>query len=241
MFNSEISIAQEKLQDVIYLNNGSILHGEIIEIKANESITMISNCGDKWVLIQSDIKRIAKEPVSGIISKTSDEVLSYKYQGFYSNINIGIQFSGDMESPFPPLSFMFISGYQFDWGLAVGAGLGFDLVDETYMPLVGDIRYSFKDSKVSHFVYFQGGYALALGSPDTYDYDYYASDMESKGGYILNPGIGMKLNLNNKNAFSFSVGYKYMEVEHEYIEFSGQKINRTTKYNRIVLGIGFHF
>ena len=241
LFVPEISQAQEKLQDVIYLNNGSILHGEIIEIKANESITMISNCGDKWVVDQNEIKRIAKELVSNEIKKNSNEEISYMVNGFYSNIYIGFLLSGEMESLFPSLSLMFLNGYQFDWGLALGAGVGIDLINESYMPLVGDIRYSFKDSKLSHFVFFQGGYALPLGSPDPYDYNYYESNPESKGGYIINPGIGLKLNLNDKNAFSFDIGYKYMQVEHEYIEFNGQDINRTTKYNRISLGIGFHF
>lgn len=241
LFIPEISQAQEKLQDVIYLNNGSILHGEIIEIKANESITMNSNCGDKWVINQNEIMRIAKEPVSTEIKKESNEEISYKINGYYSNINIGFMFSGEMESVFPPLSIMFLNGYEFKWDLAIGAGVGIDLINETYMPIVGDIRYYFKDSKLSHFIYFQGGYAMPLGSPDPYDYNYYESDMESKGGYIINPGIGLKLNLQDKNAFSFAIGYKYMQVEHEYIEYSGQKINRTTEYNRITLGIGFHF
>lgn len=241
LFVPEISQAQEKLQDVIYLNNGSILHGEIIEIQVNESITLISNCGDRWVVNQNDITRIAKEPLSNEIKKDSNEYISCKTKGYYSNINIGFMLSGEMESLFPSLSLMFVNGYQFDWGLALGAGVGIDLIDETYMPLVGDIRYSFKDSKLSHFIFFQGGYAMPLGSPDPYDYNYDDSKPESKGGYIINPGIGLKLSLNDKNAFSFAIGYKYMHVKHEYIEYTGQKINRTTEYNRITLGIGFHF
>ncbi|NOQ26240.1 MAG: hypothetical protein GQ564_12825 [Bacteroidales bacterium] len=241
LFVPKISQAQEKLHDVVYLNNGSILHGEIIEIQVNESITIISNCGDRWVVNQNDIMRIAKEPLSNEIKKDSNEYISCKTKGYYSNINIGFMLSGEMESIFPSLSLMFLNGYQFDWGLALGAGVGIDLIDETYMPLVADIRYSFKDSKLSHFVFFQGGYAMPLESPDPYDYNYSDSNPESKGGYIINPGIGLKLKLNDNNAFSFAIGYKYMQVKHEYIEYSGQKINRTSEYNRITLGIGFHF
>jgi hypothetical protein len=241
LFVPQFSHAQEKLQDVIYLNNGSILHGEIIEIKINETITIITNCGDKWVVNQNEILRIEKEPLSKEIRKDSNDYIHCKPKGYYSNINVGFMLSGEMESLFPSLSLMFLNGYRFDWGLALGAGVGIDLIDETYMPLVGDIRYSFKDSKLSHFVFFQGGYAMPLGSPDPYDFNYYESEPESKGGYIINPGIGLKLNLNDKNAFSFAIGYKYMQVKHEYIENSGQKINRTTEYNRITLGIGFHF
>jgi sRNA-binding regulator protein Hfq len=242
LFVPEKSQAQEKQQDVIYLNNGSILHGEIVEIIANESITLISNSGDKWVINQSDIKRIERVPILNVLKNDSIEAISYLRNGFYSNINIGFLLSGNMESLFPSLSLMFLNGYQFDSGLALGAGLGIDLINESYLPIIGDIRYSFKDSKFSQFVYFQGGYAMTLGKPDTYDFDYYESDLESKGGFIINPGIGLKLNFTQKNALSFAFGYKYMQVKHEYIEeFSGQKIKRTTEYNRVTLGIGFHF
>ena len=245
LFIPKFSHAQEKMQDVIYLNNGSILHGEIIEIKVNESITLISNCGDTWVINQTDIERIAKEPISkSIILKDSIGKISYKRKGFYSNINIGFLFGGNMDTPFPPLSLMFVNGYQFDWGLALGAGLGLDLLNEAYMPAVLDLRYTFRNSKVSHFMYIQGGYAISLENPDPYDYEYYSyydSDLKSKGGYLINPGIGFKLNLNNKNAFSFGVGYKYMQVEHTYREFNGQEIDRTIKYNRITLSFGYHF
>ena len=59
------TIAQEtKQQDVIHLKNGSILHGKIVEIKANQSVTLFSNCGDKWVINQSDIEKIEKEDIS---------------------------------------------------------------------------------------------------------------------------------------------------------------------------------
>ncbi len=237
-------LAQET-QDVIYLKNGSILHGKIIEIKANESITLESNCGDTWVLNQMDIERIVKEPISksGIL-KDIEKNVDYKYKGFYSNINVGFMFGGNQDTPFPPISLMFVNGYQFEWGLALGAGLGLDLVNEAYMPAVADIRYTFRKSKVSHFIYIQGGYSLSLEDPDPYDYDYYGyydSDLKSKGGYLINPGIGFKINLNNKNAFSFGIGYKYMEINHTYQETNGQEIDRTIKYNRITLGFGYHF
>ena len=237
----------QKLQDVVYLKNGSILHGEITRIEMNKSITLLSNCGDTWVINQDDIDRIEKQPAvrKSIVKKDTSANIIYKRQGFYSNINVGFLFGGDMETPFPPLSLLFVSGYQFDWGLATGVGLGLDLLTESYMPVVADIRYNFRNSRVSHYVYVQGGYAIALESPDPYDYNYnsyYGSDLKSKGGYLINPGIGFKLNFNDRNAFSFGIGYKYSEIYHTYKEeYNGQEIDRTIKYNRISLSFGYHF
>jgi opacity protein-like surface antigen len=241
------SKAQNITQDVVYLKNGSVLHGKITEIKVNESITLESNCNDTWVLNQSDIDRIVKEeiPETKVLENKNKTTIDYKRKGFYSNIGISFMFGGgDMDTPFPPIGLRFISGYQFDFGLAIGAGLGIDLMSEVYMPIVGDLKYTFQSSKISPFVYFQGGYSISLENPDPYDYeyyDYYESDLESKGGYILNPGIGFKINLNDRNAVSFAIGYKYSEMNHTYNEYNGQTIDRKIKSNRIILGFGYYF
>lgn len=245
VFISNNIYAQDKTQDVIYYKNGTVLHGEILEIKANESITLKSNCGDTWVISQSEIDRVTKEPFPRtFVQKDSTGNVLYNRKGFYSNINVGFLFGGNVDSPFPPLSLMFVTDYQFDWGLAMGVGLGLELLNEAYLPAIVDIRYTFKNAKVSHFIYLQGGYAISLESPDPYDYDYYSyydSNLKSKGGYLINPGIGFKLNLNNRNAFSFGIGYKYMQVKHTYNESNGQEIERIIKYNRITLGFAYHF
>ena len=245
LFIPKYTLAQEKTQDVVYLNNGSILHGEIVEIKANESITLKSNCEDIWVINQLDIERIEKEPISrSIILKDSLKRMSYKRKGFYSNINIGFLFGGNFETPFPPLSLSLVNGYQFDWGMSLGVGVGLELLNESYMPIVADVRYTFRNSRLSHFIYIQGGYAIPIETPDPYDYDYYNyydTDLKSKGGYLINPGIGLKINVNDRNAFSLGIGYKFMQVQHTYKEYNGQEIERTIKYNRITLSFGYHF
>jgi len=239
------SNAQKQMQDVLYLKNGSILHGTITKIKASESITLRSNCGDIWVIAQSDIKKIEKEEITQkpkVLNSNAE--ISYKRKGLYSNIGIGFLFGGNLESPFPPLSLMFVNGYQFVWGGAIGAGLGVQLLNEVYMPAILELKYTFNNNRVSHFINFQGGYAVSLEAPDPYDYDYYTyydTDLESKGGFIINPGIGIKLNFNNRNALSFGIGYQYMQVYHTYKEYNGQEIDRTIKYNRISLNFGYHF
>ncbi|MCK7534656.1 MAG: hypothetical protein MZV63_28465 [Marinilabiliales bacterium] len=53
--------AQKGQQDVIYLKNGSIINGKITEIKVNESITIVNNCGDTWVINQVEIERVEKK------------------------------------------------------------------------------------------------------------------------------------------------------------------------------------
>ncbi|MEE4196084.1 MAG: hypothetical protein V2I54_00440 [Bacteroidales bacterium] len=244
---SEKTMAQEtKEHDVVYLKNGSILHGKITEIKANETITLISYCGDKWVINQSEIEEIKKEEIFENQYFLHNNISSLEYQshGFYSNVTVGFLFSGNIDTPFPPLSIILLGGYDFENPWSLGGGVGLDLLNETYMPVVADLKFNFTSGKINHFIYLQGGYMLSLEKPDPYDYDYYSyyhSDIDSDGGFLINPGIGLKLLINEKNAFSFGLGYKYIHINHSFKEQNGLTIDRLIKYNRVVLSFGYHF
>jgi hypothetical protein len=245
-FSVQNVLAQEnKQQDVVYLKNGTVLHGKIVEIEANKTITFISNCGDKWVINQSEIEEIKKKDISSNpYLNLSSPFIEYKTEGFYSKLNVGFLFSGNIDTPFPPLSLILLGGYDFKNKFSVGGGVGLDLLNEAYMPVVADLKYNFTSGKINHYIYFQGGYIVPLETPDPYDYDYssdYLSDISSDGGYLINPGLGLKLFINEKNAFSFGIGYKYIHINHSYKEQNGQTIDRVIKYNRVVLSFGYHF
>ena len=51
------------MQDVVYLKNGSIIHGTITEQVPDESLTIETKDGDVFVYKMSEIKKIKKEKV----------------------------------------------------------------------------------------------------------------------------------------------------------------------------------
>lgn len=258
LFVSIQLFAQKGKEDVVYLKNGSIIHGRIIEIKINESITIINNCGDTIVINQDEIDRVEKTDLAIRKEKMRDTTTTpktYKYSGFYSSVQMFL-LKGSMEdTPLPNISMLFTGGYQFNGRLNAGIGIGIDLMEDPYMPVILEIKYIFKDTKVSPFFYINGGYTFALQTTDyeqenyyyydysssIYPYPYYDTEIESHGGFVISPGFGFKINLNNKNAFQLNVGYRYMEVMQSYKDWNGQEIDRTLKYNRLVLGFTFQF
>lgn len=57
-----IALGQQQMQDVVYLKNGSIIRGEIIEQIPNQTIKIKTADGSVFVYSMSDIERIVKEP-----------------------------------------------------------------------------------------------------------------------------------------------------------------------------------
>jgi hypothetical protein len=52
---------EEELVDVVYLKNGSVIHGEIVEIKPGEQVKIKTKSGNVFVYEMSEVKNITKE------------------------------------------------------------------------------------------------------------------------------------------------------------------------------------
>ena len=63
LFLASCCVAQESDTDVVYLKNGGVMHGVIIEMIPNKSVKLRSNDGNVYVFTMDEIERIAKEPV----------------------------------------------------------------------------------------------------------------------------------------------------------------------------------
>jgi hypothetical protein len=91
-----------------------------------------------------------------------------------------------------------IFGYFSAPEFSIGAGVAYDSYNYShFIPVFADFRYFFLDKKLSPYVEGSIGYAL--------------TNDESLGGTYLRPAIGGKLNLNNRLALNFSIGYRMQE------------------------------
>ena len=70
-FNALLSIAQTNYEDVVYLKNGSIIHGIIIEQIPNESLKIKSG-QNIFVYKISEVQKITKEEVESSPSNNNN-------------------------------------------------------------------------------------------------------------------------------------------------------------------------
>ena len=61
------AFAQGNMQDVVYLKNGSVIRGEIIEMVSGETVKIMTTDGNVFVHAFADVERFSKErPVSAV-------------------------------------------------------------------------------------------------------------------------------------------------------------------------------
>ena len=238
LFVVNICFAKNTKRDVIYLKNGSVINGQIVSSLPTGQVKIRTKDNSLWVFEPSQIDSIhySQSIISG-----------YNYHPGYFNLSEAGILAGNSKNKYDaPFSLMNINGWQFKNRVSVGFGAGIEMMSETYLPVVADIRYYLKKQGVNPFFAIQGGYTFALDKPDPqYVYTYSGIwggssstlKMKATGGLLLNPSVGLITPINENMALTFSAGYRMMR--HRYSREDNYKIDMD--YNRLSVKIGLLF
>ena len=223
------SIAQMSYEDVVYLKNGSIIHGIIIEQIPNQSIKIQTHDGNVFVYKIEEIEKMTKEQSrKSKFGKVNNNESEIKQSGFtnITELNFGIG-TGTASKEFS-YGIQTINGYQFNPNFNLGFGVGVDKYkNATFLPLFLDFRINFLKSNVTPYFGAAGGYSIGFSG--------------NQGGLLLNPSLGIKFFLNPKIAFNFSFGYRYQENTFKYLFDSYYILKVKESVNLINLKVGITF
>jgi hypothetical protein len=219
--------AQVTYEDVVYLKNGSIIHGVIIEQVPNQSIKIQTRDGNVFVYRIDEVEKMTKEQVK--TGNAGFKGSGIKQSGFtnITELNFGIGL-GNYNNDFS-YGIQTINGYLVNPYFSAGLGIGVDKYRSvTFIPLFADFRANFINGDVSPFLSTGIGYSL---STDNY----------SKGGFLLNPALGVKFFVSPSTALNFSLGYRLQEYNYSYIYYFYGDYNYrvTADYLTVRLGATF--
>lgn len=222
--------AQHKNQeDVIYLKNGIIIRGSIVQYVWNDYIKVETERGDLFVVSYLDIERIEKE----------DKPLKYKNKekGLFNITEIGWVSTNNGEPwGLSNLGIQTITGYRLNKWIGAGAGIGLQGYNSIgTVPLFGSLQTGdiFTD-RVIPYGFFNMGYSLAWDNN-------IMPNKDVDGGLFFNPGLGVKVK-NRNTAMLFSLGYQMQKVSIHNPDgwwWAGNETKITM--NRISLRVGMNF
>jgi hypothetical protein len=204
---------QGDMEDVVYLKNGSIIHGIIIEQVPGVSIKIQTADRNVFVFRIEEVEKMTKEPLpprSGrqqaapaerVGSFENEEI---KKSGYYFIAELvpavgwnDIEYEGSF-------GMQVVNGYQVNRHFNVGIGFGLNKhIHTAYAPVFLDLRANFLAERVTPFVAFAGGWAF--GDPD-----------HDEGGAYVNPAFGVKFHVSKSTALQLSLGYRYQESASGY-------------------------
>jgi hypothetical protein len=196
---------QNNYQDVVYLKNGSIIRGIIVEQVPNQSIKI--ETADKSIFVYpiDDIQKMTKEEKPMVknnyqISAQDNEGLRTGYRGI---TEVGYQF-GLGTYGLDRLKFNMINGGQFSPFFYLGGGVGLRYYfddDVALIPVFVHARTNIMDKKISPY------FAFSIG------YSFNASDDFRGAGLLLSPSSGVTFKVSEKVNLNVGISYEMQSLE----------------------------
>lgn len=222
-----LTTAQTKSEDVIYLKNGSILRGEILERTDSQTIKIETVGRNVIVVMRQNVQRIGREEIP------DPDPQYYKETGYVNNTGIDILTGGGATS----VGFRMVNGYRFNPQLSAGLGIGFVLYDDpqNLVPIYLDLKYKLKRANTTPFVFFKTGFSFSVMSDDDLEV------VDHDGGFMFSPGVGIQFETSENFGLYFTAGYNLDNSKYELEQWNDDIIETEINYRRLVLGFGFSF
>ena len=211
--------------EVVYLKNGSIIRGIIIEQVPNSSLKIQTADGSIFAYSMDEVVKITKEASA---SRNKYERFGEKksLKGYKGFVETGYIFDlSDCNANRFELSTT--HGYQFNNYLFVGGGTGINFytdADLYSVPLFASFRANFMNKKVTPFADIKTGYTVG--------------DVE---GAFVTVGFGVRFALAKKMALNLKLEYAYQEYDYEYYYSSSSYYYDNESINGIGIKLGFEF
>ena len=241
ILSCSLIFAQGKFEEVVYLKNGSIIHGMIVEFVPNTSIKIKS--GDNLFAYKFDeIEKITRE-----VSTVAKNGYGYKPKGYVGIVEAGLtDFPGSSNTSLAMATVTVINGYQFSPYIFLGGGVGADIssVNVYNVPVFADFRAYFTKTRVAPFFEAAFGYNLQINATPASNYYYYSqpSSINVYHGMMANPSFGVRVAINKKFATSLTLGYKLLGVNQTVTDYYyGGTSSQFVLSHGITVKAGFHF
>jgi len=230
------NLSAQRMQDVIYLENGSKIRGKILEKKENTVKIQLSG-GTEFVFEMDEVKEITSEPTF----KPKAQFVT-KDKGYYNVTELGFMVGDDNGWLTSGGSIVTINGYQLSPYLGLGIGLELDnYFENLFTPIFVDIRGDvLKNNKVTPFYYGGLGYGFLVTGNNR-------ANWQERGGIYYNYGLGLKVRGRRHSSWIFNIGQQTQNYQSTFTVL-GNNWNRgdrteVTKiwYNRIVIKSGVYF
>ena len=233
----------ESTRDVVVLNNGDRLTGEIIEYTQGQKLTLKKEDGSEITILEEGIKQI----IQGVPSNNQDESdslpptpvipIAPQTKGFYNVTQLSFAMgSGDEDGLALGAGISTIFGKQFSPLLGLGLGVGLDNYarrGETIYPVFIDVRSYLPIGKkpYSYYVSLNGGYGFAFAREDI-------GIQEAQGGILAHGAIGYRTTTKEGVDVNIDLGAKFQEASFSRDLFNGDIEVRDLVFKRLTIRVG---
>ncbi len=224
------TLSAQKKGDLLYLKNGSIINGILIE-STSDFYKIKTSDGSMFVYPAADVEKAEINRAMDANESVTNSTIGF---GLEAGFLVGIQSSEYVT----PLSFNLIVDYQVTHNQSLAIGSGVEFLGVSYTPLFAEYRFLINDNSTSPFGFVRGGYVLFSGNSD--EDNNYGGSREYSGGPTMTIGSGINWDKGTHNMY-LSFAYRYIRTEYIYDDDWSAPATYKTNWNRLEIKFGFRF
>jgi len=226
-----LQVSAQRTRDALYLKNGSIIYGKLLEISGNKYRIQTSE-GSLFIYSSDEVDKFIKEAPRFDGRKTSGIGFAFE-----AGLLVGSQ-NSEFDAPF---SFNLLVNYTAGTKNIVGIGSGVEFLGSTFSPVFIEYKRLFNERKATPFIFFRGGALIHTGADeesDPYNQYYYPKDYQ--GGASLAIGTGISWAREDMETY-LSFAYRYAQTSYKQDSYNDVIYTYETNYNRLEIKFGFKF
>ena len=231
--------AQQKGEDVVYLNNGSVIKGVIERVVDNVTVSIRTRDGNLLTYPAVEVRRVAygTEPIIPGKSKNPNSYKDYStYEtGFWWSAELQGGFSCNLEGPnLGMLELDALGGYRFNQYAKIGLGFG-----ARYYFNNDDIRYSSIKWAFPLYVNVRGNF---IPEEHRTMVPYYSMDLGAafRDGVFFRPTIGVRVG-SERSALLLGVSYMGQQLNGFTLDDNMARTKKKKYTSFIVFKVGYEF
>lgn len=226
-------LSAQKTKDVLYLKNGSMIYGKLLEVTDSQYKIQTSD-GSIFIYSLPEVEKFVNElPLFDGRKKSG---LGFVLE---AGILAGAQ-SSDYKAPF---SFNFLANLTSNTKNIFGIGSGVEYLGQPFTPLFFEYKYLFSEKKTTPFMFLRGGKLFHLnGDEQNSDFANPQYNMKTsyKGGGSFTIGTGISWSKDDSETY-LSFAYRNVHTSYSEKNYYNQDATYKNSYNRLEIKFGFSF
>lgn len=237
---------QARIKDIVYLKDGGVLKGRVLEYNPEETIKIKIVGGSILVYESSKVLKIEQIEKKKSRRMSAQKEVPNRHKpsdvGWYHAVAGELFFYGNMG-----ICLMASTGWSFHRMLGIGGGIGamtwrysgVAWVDGrttradfsyTFVPIYANIRGNFMKTSTSLFYDMNVGYSISL-----------QGDIGGKGGLYLRPSIGVRFSSKVRTHTFLDIGCIIQASNYEYAIMNGGQVVGTKIFYSPSIRVGVVF
>jgi len=226
-------LTAQKSKDILYLKNGSMIYGKLIEVTDDQYKIQTSD-GSLFIYPLTEIEKL----VTGV-----PDFDGRKKDGAGFALEAGILAGAQNSSYDAPFSFNFVGTYTLNSKYIFGLGSGVEFLGQPFMPVFLEIRQLLSEKRTAPYIFMRGGKLFHVsGDAENIDatYPQYNVPKSFEGGFSFTIGTGISWAKDNNETY-LSFAYRNMHTSYEELNYNKQTNTYRNSYNRLEVKYGFKF